>query len=77
MEMVSLKEVEPLTGYVRGGVTVMGSRKQFPAFVDETVELFDTISVSAGMRGLQVLLTPQDYLRATGAVIADLTKASH
>ncbi len=76
MEMVSLKEVEPLTGYVRGGVTVMGARKAFPAFVDETVELFDLISVSAGVRGVQVVLAPGDYLRATGAVVADLAKAA-
>ena len=75
MEMVSLKDVEPLTGYVRGGVTVMGARKALPAFVDETVELFEEISVTAGMRGLQVVLAPRDYLRATGAVLADLTKA--
>lgn len=75
VELASLKEVEPLTGYIRGGVTVMGARKPFPAFVDETVELFDRISVSAGQRGLQIILSPQDYLRATEATIADLAKA--
>ncbi len=74
-ELVSLKEVEPLTGYIRGGVTVMGARKPFPAFVDETIELFDIISVSAGLRGLQLILSPADYLRATEATLADLTKA--
>ncbi|WP_213807632.1 Cys-tRNA(Pro) deacylase [Granulicella sp. dw_53] len=74
-ELVSLKEVEPLTGYIRGGVTVMAARKPFPAFVDEAIELFDLISVSAGQRGLQILLTPADYLRATAATLADLTKA--
>ena len=74
VEMASLKEVEPLTGYIRGGVTVMGARKAFPAYVDETIELFETISISAGQRGLQLLLTPVDYLRATGATLADLTK---
>jgi Cys-tRNA(Pro)/Cys-tRNA(Cys) deacylase len=73
-EMASLKEVEPLTGYVRGGVTVFGARKAFPAYVDETLELFDVISVSAGARGLQILLSPADYLRASKATIADLTK---
>ena len=76
VELASLKEVEPLTGYIRGGVTVMGARKDFPAYVDETIELFDTISVSAGLRGLQVLLSPAEYLRATGATVADLTKAA-
>ena len=74
-ELASLKEVEPLTGYIRGGVTVMGARKPFPAFADETIELFDVISVSAGLRGLQVILSPADYLRASAAKLADLTKA--
>jgi Cys-tRNA(Pro)/Cys-tRNA(Cys) deacylase len=73
-EMASLKDVQPLTGYIRGGVTVFGAKKDFPVFADETVELFDFISVSAGQRGTQILLAPQDYLRATKAVIADLTK---
>lgn len=74
-ELASLKDVEPLTGYVRGGVTVMGARKPFPAFADETIELFDLISVSAGLRGLQLVLSPAGYLRATEAKLADLTKA--
>jgi Cys-tRNA(Pro)/Cys-tRNA(Cys) deacylase len=73
-EMVSLKEVEPLTGYVRGGVTVFGARKAFPVYVDETLELFDVISVSAGTRGTQLLLAPADYLRAARATVAALTK---
>jgi Cys-tRNA(Pro)/Cys-tRNA(Cys) deacylase len=74
-ELASLKDVEPLTGYIRGGVTVMGARKPFPAFADETIELFDIISVSAGLRGLQLILSPTDYLRAANATLADLTKA--
>jgi Cys-tRNA(Pro)/Cys-tRNA(Cys) deacylase len=76
-ELVALKEVEPLTGYVRGGVTVMGARKPFPAYVDETIELFDLVSVSAGHRGLQLLLAPGDYLRATQATLTDLTRNVH
>ena len=74
-ELASLKEVEPLTGYIRGGVTVMGAKKPFPAYADETIELFDIISVSAGQRGLQLILSPADYLRATNATLADLTKS--
>jgi Cys-tRNA(Pro)/Cys-tRNA(Cys) deacylase len=74
-ELASLKEVEPLTGYIRGGVTVMGAKKPFPAYADETIELFDIISVSAGLRGLQLILSPADYLRATNAALADLTKS--
>jgi Cys-tRNA(Pro)/Cys-tRNA(Cys) deacylase len=73
-EMASLKDVQPLTGYIRGGVTVFGAKKAYPAFADETVELFDAISVSAGHRGVQIVLSPADYLRATGATLADLTK---
>jgi Cys-tRNA(Pro)/Cys-tRNA(Cys) deacylase len=73
-EMVSLKDVQPLTGYVRGGVTVLGAKKEFPVYVDETVELFDVVSVSAGTRGVQVVLRPADYLRAAKATVAGLTK---
>ena len=73
-ELASLKEVEPLTGYVRGGVTVFGARKPFSVYVDETIELFDVISVSAGTRGTQLLLAPADYLRAASATVAALTK---
>lgn len=73
-ELASLKDVEPLTGYVRGGVTVMAARKPFPAFADETIEMHNVISISAGQRGLQLLLAPNDYLRASHASLADLTK---
>ena len=74
-ELAALKEVEPLTGYVRGGVTVLAAKQPFRAFADETIELFDQISISAGQRGVQILLSPADYLRATEATLADLTKA--
>ena len=73
-EMVSLKDVQPLTGYIRGGVTVFGAKKVYPVFADETIELFDEISVSAGVRGTQLILSPADYLRAAEATVADLTK---
>jgi Cys-tRNA(Pro)/Cys-tRNA(Cys) deacylase len=76
-EMVPLKEVQPLTGYIRGGVTVFGAKKAYPVFVDETVILFDKISVSAGARGTQFILSPDDYLRAAEATTADLTKDVH
>ncbi len=82
VEMVALKDVQPLTGYIRGGVTIFGAKKAFPVYVDETVILFDTISVSAGARGTQLLLSPDDYLRAAAALdvpvgTADLTKDIH
>ncbi len=75
-ELAPLKEVEPLTGYIRGGVTVLAARKAFPAFADTTLEFHDVISISAGQRGLQLVLAPGDYLRATGCALADLTKAA-
>ncbi len=74
-EMVSLKDIQPLTGYIRGGVTVFGAKKDFPVYADETLELFDVISVSAGVRGTQMILSPADYIRASQATLADLTKA--
>jgi Cys-tRNA(Pro)/Cys-tRNA(Cys) deacylase len=75
-EMVPLKDVQPLTGYIRGGVTVFGAKKVFPVLVDETAILFDKISVSAGTRGTQLILSPGDYLRAAQAQTADLTKST-
>jgi Cys-tRNA(Pro)/Cys-tRNA(Cys) deacylase len=66
-EMVPLKEVQPLTGYIRGGVTVFGAKKSYPVFVDETIILFDKISVSAGARGTQLILAPDDYPPVRGA----------
>ena len=75
VEMVQLKEVLPLTGYIRGGVTAIGGKKDYPVYVDETVEIFDVISISAGVRGTQLFMTPADYLRAvqgtTGAIARD------
>lgn len=68
--VVALKEVQSLTGYVRGGVTVLGAKKAFPAFLDQSALEHREVSVSAGMRGRQILLAPQDYVRATGATVA-------
>jgi Cys-tRNA(Pro)/Cys-tRNA(Cys) deacylase len=70
--LIALKEVTPLTGYVRGGVTALGAKKSYPVYADETIELFDVVSVSAGVRGCQILLAPGDYLRATGAVVGPI-----
>jgi len=74
VEMVPLKDIQPLTGYIRGGVTVFGAKKDFPVFVDETIGLFDVVSVSAGTRGMQVVLSPEDYIRAAKATVVPLTK---
>lgn len=67
VEVVALREVQPLTGYLRGGVTALAAKKDYPVFADETIELFDVVALSAGVRGTQVLLAPADYLRAAGA----------
>ncbi len=74
IELVPLKEVQPLTGYVRGGVTALAAKKNFPVFADETIELWDEVSISAGQRGMQILIAPADYLRATAARVADIAK---
>ena len=74
VELVALKEVQPLTGYIRGGVTVLGAKKDFSVFADETIELWDIVSISAGVRGMQILLTPADYLRITRATVGEIAK---
>lgn len=74
VEPVPLKDVLPLTGFVRGGVTAIGGKRTFPVYCDETVELFDVISVSAGVRGVQILLAPADYLRATRATVCAIAR---
>ena len=75
-EMASLKDVQPLTGYIRGGVTVFGAKKAYPVFADETIQLFDVISVSAGVRGTQLILSPADYVQVAEATLADLTRGA-
>jgi Cys-tRNA(Pro)/Cys-tRNA(Cys) deacylase len=75
VDTVHLKEVQPLTGYVRGGVTALACKKDYPTFVDETIELFDVVSVSAGVRGTQIFLAPADYLKATHGKTGAIAKA--
>lgn len=74
VEVVPLREVQPLTGYVRGGVTALAGKKPYPVFVDETVELFDVISVSAGVRGAQLVLAPAGYLQAVRGSLGAIAK---
>lgn len=73
-ELVSLKEVQPLTGYIRGGVTALAGKREYPVFADETIELFDVIAVSAGARGTQIVLAPADYLAATHARLGPIAR---
>jgi Cys-tRNA(Pro)/Cys-tRNA(Cys) deacylase len=72
VSLLALKEVTPLTGYVRGGVTALGAKKALPVYLDETALLFDEIAVSAGRKGLQILMAPNDYVRATEAQVVKL-----
>jgi len=72
IHLVPVKDLQKLTGYVRGGVTALAAKKTYPVHVDETVELFEVISVSAGIRGTQILLAPADFIRATKASVAAL-----
>lgn len=74
VEMIPLKDVQPVTGYIRGGVTALGMKKTFPVVVDETIELWDEVCVSAGMRGMQIVIAPQDYIRAVGAKVAEIAR---
>ena len=73
MELVAVKELLPLTGYIRGGCSPVGMKKQYPTFLDETCILFEEIAVSSGERGHQMLLNPEDLAKITNATYADIT----
>ena len=72
-DLIPMKQVLPLTGYIRGGCSPIGMRKPFPTFFDATALDFDTIFVSAGVRGLQIAVDPRKLIEFTGAATADLT----
>jgi Cys-tRNA(Pro)/Cys-tRNA(Cys) deacylase len=74
VEMIPLKDVLDLTGYMRGAVTPLAIKKPYPVFFDETVELWPVVGISAGMRGLEVLLAPADLIRVTSATLADIAR---
>jgi Cys-tRNA(Pro)/Cys-tRNA(Cys) deacylase len=74
IQLIPVKELQGLTGYIRGGVTALAAKKDYPVYVDQAVELFDTISVSAGMRGMQILLAPRSYLKATKGTVSALVR---
>jgi Cys-tRNA(Pro)/Cys-tRNA(Cys) deacylase len=73
VEMIKEKELLPLTGYIKGGCSPIGMKKKYPTYIDETAQLFDEISISAGIRGMQVKLKPDDLLRIVDGVFAELT----
>lgn len=72
-EMIPVKDLLPLTGYIRGGCSPIGMKKHFPTYIHFTVEQFACVYVSAGQRGLQIQLAPADLIRQAQAEIADLT----
>jgi Cys-tRNA(Pro)/Cys-tRNA(Cys) deacylase len=74
VDTVPLKEVQPLTGYIRGGVTAMAAKKDYPVFLDESARAHARLSVSAGVRGTQIVLAPADYARATHAIWAPIAR---
>lgn len=75
VDTVPLKELQPLTGFIRGGVTALGGKKEYPVFVDETMELFDVVAVSAGVRGTQILISPADYLKVVKGKPGPISRA--
>jgi len=74
VELVAVKEVLGLTGYIRGGVSPFGMKKAYPFYLDETAILWDTIAISAGMRGAQLVLAPDDLVRLTDGVLGEIGK---
>jgi Cys-tRNA(Pro)/Cys-tRNA(Cys) deacylase len=72
VELAPLKEVQPLTGYIRGGVTALAAKRDFPVYLDESAILYDVISISAGVRGTQIVLRPDDYERITRATLVEI-----
>ncbi len=76
VEMVSLKEVQPLTGYIRGGVSPLGAKKRYPVFIDKSVAEWQVIAVSAGVRGCQIVLSPEHLMQAANAQLCHIARSS-
>lgn len=74
VEMIHLKELQPLTGYIRGGCSPLGAKKEYPVFLDETALSWKKIAISAGIRGEQILINPNDLIKAVNATVCDLIK---
>jgi Cys-tRNA(Pro)/Cys-tRNA(Cys) deacylase len=72
IQLVPVKDLQKLTGYIRGGVTAIAAKKAYPVYADKSIERFDLISISAGTQGLQILLSPTDYLRVAKATLASI-----
>ena len=74
VEMIALKELLPLTGYVRGGCSPLGAKKNYPVYIDEKALAQEKISISAGQRGMQIILAPKDLVKAANATVANLVE---
>ena len=74
LEMIPVKDLLPLTGYVRGGCSPIGMKKHFPTYIDETAVLHEEIAVSAGIRGQQIILSPEDLIHYAEMSLCDLTE---
>jgi Cys-tRNA(Pro)/Cys-tRNA(Cys) deacylase len=74
MDMIPLKDVQAVTGYIRGAVTALACKKDYPVYIDETAELWNIISISAGQRGTQIFLAPGDYIDVVHATIGDIAR---
>ena len=72
IEMIKEKELLPLTGYIKGGCSPIGMKKHYPTFIDETAQLFEEISISAGIRGMQIMIKPDELAKIVGNNFADL-----
>lgn len=77
VDMVHLKEVLPLTGYIRGGVSPIGAKKQYPVYIDDSILQLAKVSVSAGSRGKQIILLPADLIRAVNAQVGKLVRSEN
>jgi Cys-tRNA(Pro)/Cys-tRNA(Cys) deacylase len=74
VELIKVKEIQPITGYIRGGCSPIGMKKDYPTYIDETAQLWEDIYVSAGVRGMQLKLKPKDLKELTNALYADISK---
>lgn len=74
VEMIHLKELQPLTGYIRGGCSPLGAKKNYPVYIDKTALNWNQIAISAGIRGEQIILNPNDLIKAVNATVVDLIK---
>ncbi len=74
IEMIHVKEILDITGYIRGGCSPIGMKKQFPTYIDETAQLYEKIYFSAGKRGVQIILDPEELASVTGGIFTDLTE---